>query len=244
MRSPAALSFAAMAALAASAACAWAQQPRAVVELFTSQGCSSCPPADKLMGEFARDPSLVAVSMPIDYWDYLGWKDTLADHAFTARQRGYSEARGDRQVYTPQAVIDGVSHVIGSKPDAVQQAEGASRAKGAMTVPLSVEAAGGSIRVSVGAGEPGTSAGVYLVPIKRRCDVTITRGENKGKSVTYVNVARSVLPVGAWTGEAKTFEVAASLAQQREADSYVVLLQQGTLEKPGVILGAAKGPGL
>ena len=77
-------------------------QPRAIVELFTSQGCSSCPPADKIIGDLARDPHVIALSMPIDYWDYLGWKDTLADPRFSARQKSYSNMRGDRDVYTPR----------------------------------------------------------------------------------------------------------------------------------------------
>src|SRR3954470_9843998 len=89
-----------------------AGEPRAVVELFTSQGCSSCPAADKVIGELAKDPSVIALSMPIDYWDYLGWKDTLADARFTARQKAYSQVRGDREVYTPQVVVNGFSHVI------------------------------------------------------------------------------------------------------------------------------------
>ena len=88
--------------------------PRALLELFTSQGCSSCPPADKMLGEFAKDPSLIALSLPIDIWDYLGWKDTLALPGHTARQRAYAEVRGDRQVYTPQLVINGSMHVVGS----------------------------------------------------------------------------------------------------------------------------------
>src|SRR6476646_8850987 len=88
--------------------------PRAVIELFTSQGCSSCPPADKLLGELAKDPSVIALSLPIDYWDYLGWKDTLADSRFSARQKAYSHMRGDRDVYTPQVIINGEAHVIGS----------------------------------------------------------------------------------------------------------------------------------
>ena len=88
--------------------------PRAVVELFTSQGCSSCPPADKILGELAKDPSIVALSMPIDYWDYLGWKDTLADSRFSARQKAYSHARGDRNLYTPQMIVNGSAQVIGS----------------------------------------------------------------------------------------------------------------------------------
>src|SRR5690349_24856787 len=87
--------------------------PRAVVALFPSQGCSSCPPADKIMGELAKDPSVIALSMPIDYWDYLGWKDTLADSRFSARQKAYSHMRGDRDVYTPQVIVNGAAHVIG-----------------------------------------------------------------------------------------------------------------------------------
>src|SRR5215510_15402684 len=89
-------------------------EPRGVVELFTSQGCSSCPAADKLAGELARDPSLVVMSLPIDYWDYLGWKDTLALPGHTKRQRSYAGTRGDRAVYTPQVVINGAAHVLGS----------------------------------------------------------------------------------------------------------------------------------
>src|ERR1700759_1637428 len=89
--------------------------PRAVVELFTSQGCSSCPPADKIIGELAKDPSIIALGMPLNYWDYLGWKDTLADSRFPARQKAYSKARGDREVYTPQVVVNGSAPAIGSE---------------------------------------------------------------------------------------------------------------------------------
>src|SRR5260370_18225686 len=89
-------------------------EPRAVVELFTSQGCSSCPPADRLLGELARDPAIVALSLPIDYWDYLGWKDTLANPGHTARQRGYAMVQGDREVFTPQAGTHGAVHAPGT----------------------------------------------------------------------------------------------------------------------------------
>src|SRR5690349_4286593 len=81
-----------------------AAEPKAVVELFTSQGCSSCPAADRVLGELAAEGRVIALSVPVDYWDYLGWKDTLAQHAHSARQRGYAGGRGDRQVYTPQVV--------------------------------------------------------------------------------------------------------------------------------------------
>src|SRR6202046_633992 len=103
-----------------------AAEPRAVVELFTSQGCSSCPPADKVIGELAKDPSVIALSMPIDYWDYLGWKDTLADARFSARQKAYSQVRGDREVYTPQVVVNGSLHVVGSDRAGIESAIGAT----------------------------------------------------------------------------------------------------------------------
>src|SRR3954466_16123948 len=113
--------------------------PRAVVELFTSQGCSSCPPADQIVGELAKDPNVIALSMPIDYWDYLGWKDTLADSRFSARQKAYSHARGDREVYTPQVVINGSLHVVGSDRPAIEDAIGVTqKADGVMSVPVTV----------------------------------------------------------------------------------------------------------
>src|SRR5580658_10135864 len=126
--------------------------PRAVVELFTSQGCSSCPPADKIIGELARDPSIIAMSMPIDYWDYLGWKDTLADARFSARQKAYSQARGDRDVYTPQVVVNGSVHVIGSDLAGIESAiADTDKAQGVMSVPISMTLAGKQINVSVAA---------------------------------------------------------------------------------------------
>src|SRR6516164_6021543 len=118
---------AALAVAVASVSLSASAQTRAVLELFTSQGCSSCPPADKLLGELAADPSLVAVSLPVDYWDYLGWKDTLAQRGHWKREQAYGRARGDGQVYTPQAVVNGVLHVVGSDKDAIEHAIAKSR---------------------------------------------------------------------------------------------------------------------
>src|SRR5436309_10150353 len=124
--------------------------PRAVVELFTSQGCSSCPPADKIIGELAKDPSVIALSMPIDYWDYLGWKDTLADARFSARQKAYSHARGDRDVYTPQVIVNGAAHVIGSDRARIEGAMDATKKlENVMSVPVSMSLSGKQINVSV-----------------------------------------------------------------------------------------------
>src|ERR1700691_870195 len=132
-----------------SPACA---DPRAVVELFTSQACSSCPPADKVIGDLAKDPSIIALSMPIDYWDYLGWKDTLADARFSARQKAYSHMRGDRDVYTPQAVVNGSVHVIGSDRVGIEGAIGQTDKDDAvMSVPVSMTVTGKQINVSVAA---------------------------------------------------------------------------------------------
>src|SRR5438477_12436782 len=117
--------------------------PRAVVELFTSQGCSSCPPADKIIGELAKDPSVIALSMPIDYWDYLGWKDTLADARFSARQKAYSHMRGDRDVYTPQAIINGSMHVIGSDRACIEGAiTDTGKSASVMSVPVTTSLSG------------------------------------------------------------------------------------------------------
>src|SRR5262245_50278765 len=114
--------------------------PRAVIELFTSQGCSSCPAADKLLGEFASDPSLIAMSLAVDYWDYLGWKDTLALAGHSRRQKAYSKARHDREVYTPQVVVNGTAHVLGSDKAAIERAIEQTR-KDTVTLSLPVQLA-------------------------------------------------------------------------------------------------------
>ena len=98
------------------------RQPKAVIELFTSQGCSSCPPADALFVELSKNPDLIALTLPVTYWDYLGWKDTLGKDSFAKRQKFYAKARGDGQVYTPQAVVNGASHVVGSDKIEIERA--------------------------------------------------------------------------------------------------------------------------
>ncbi|MCP8939807.1 DUF1223 domain-containing protein [Alsobacter sp. SYSU M60028] len=232
---------------AAGLAEARAEPISTVVELFTSQGCSSCPPADKLIAEIvASDPAVLAISLPVDYWDYVGWKDTLADKSFTARQKAYGESRGDRQVYTPQAVVDGVGHAVGSDKAAIFAAAKDGHSRAALSVPVSVEAGAGTITVSLPEAKASLRkpASVYFVPVMRRVEVAIGKGENKGKTIAYTNVAREMAHLGAWDGSPRAFQVPASAARMRGADSWVVLVQEGTPERPGLILGAAKGPGL
>lgn len=216
--------------------------PRAVVELFTSQGCSSCPPADKVLGELAQDPTVIALSLPIDYWDYLGWKDTLADPKFTARQKAYSKARGDRQVYTPQIVVNGKLHALGSDRAGIERAIGESTGKGGvMSVPVKISVANGQIGVSVpDAAAAGTHTGeVWISSIAKALPVSINRGENRGKEVIYHNVVRNWLKVGDWSGHAASWTVPIENLSGQGVDGAVVYLQEGSREKPGVMLGAA-----
>src|ERR1700688_3928092 len=154
---------------------AFAGEPRAVIELFTSQGCSSCPPADKLMGELSRDPSLVTLSLPVDYWDYLGWKDTLALHGHSLRERAYADARGDREVYTPQVVVNGGPSVLGSDNTAIEKAIATTRRTAApLTLSVTMTVADGKLTVNVPAGNAEQHGGeVWLCPITSKVKVAI-----------------------------------------------------------------------
>ena len=212
--------------------------PRAVVELFTSQGCSSCPPADELFTELAREPDLITLTLPVDYWDRLGWKDTLARHAFTERQKAYADVRGDDNLFTPQAIINGRESAEGAERDQIERAADATAA--GLKVPLSVARKGDNVVLSVGAaaGAPKSPAVVLLLPYYASREVAIGRGENARRKVTYTNVVRDIRIVGDWTGAPVTQAVPA--AELKDYDGVVVLLQQGSPQKPGAILGAAR----
>lgn len=216
------------------------QQTRGVVELFTSQGCSSCPPADELMGVLARDPSLVVISVPIDYWDYLGWKDTLAKPRHTQRQRGYAKMRGDRDVYTPQAVINGLVHVQGSDKTAIERmvAETSQR-ENVLSTPVTMKVVGDKLQVDVAQPAAALPAEIWLCALTRQVQVQIGRGENSGKTVDYYNVVRRWTKLGDLNGATRAFSVPLSDLRADGADSAAVLVQTGTIERPGRILGAA-----
>jgi len=224
---------------------AWAE-PRAVIELFTSQGCSSCPAADKLLGELSRDPSLVTMSLPVDYWDYLGWKDTLALHGHSDRQRAYAEARGDREVYTPQIVVNGVKHVLGSDKAAIEKAIAQTRRDtAALALPVSMTVADGKVTVNVPAASNGARSGeIWLCPVTSKVAVDIGRGENHGQTLTYHNVVRSWVKLGDWSGKAESFSVPLSEIPKgtyslKDIDRLDVVVQGGVASKPGLMLGTA-----
>jgi hypothetical protein len=212
--------------------------PRAVVELFTSQGCSSCPPADRLLDELARDPGLVAMSLPVDYWDYLGWRDTLARHEFTLRQQGYASRRGDRDVYTPQIVVNGVRAVIGSQRPAVEAAIAATQ--GTLSVPVAIADSPGGYLVAIGPGQG--PAEIWLLPIQRTARVAIGRGENGGATATYANVVRAMRHLGRYDGTRMTLTLDRAGISAPGANSFAVLVQQRSGSQPGTIVGAALHP--
>jgi hypothetical protein len=215
--------------------------PLAVIELFTSQGCSSCPPADKLIGEFAADPSLVSLSLPIDYWDYLGWKDTLADPSNTARQKAYSKLRGDREVYTPQVVVNGALHALGSDRSAIERAIAQSRQNPAtLALPVTLSTSDGRLAITVPDGNDARAAEVWISAITKAVTVSIKRGENHGKTITYHNVVRRWVKLGTWDGKAHNWVVPIRDFAGDNIDGAAVMIQSGTVEKPGVILGAAR----
>ena len=216
-----------------------------MVELFTSQGCSSCPAADKILGELSRDPSIVALSMPIDYWDYLGWKDTLGKDSFAKRQKFYAKARGDGQVYTPQVVVNGTGHLVGSDKDEIEKTI-QQLAPSGFPVRVALREADGNLEIKLapaGAAAEG-AAGVWVLPTTHLASVPVTRGENQGKTLSYANVVRGMVRVGEWNGREATITAPLSATQAPEADGYVVIVQTEQPGKygmmPGPILGAAR----
>jgi hypothetical protein len=214
-------------------------EPRAVIELFTSQGCSSCPAADKLIGELASDPSILAMSLAVDIWDYLGWKDTLALAGHTKRQRAYAHARHDREVYTPQVVVNGTTHVLGSDKAAIDHAIARTRkTPGLLALPVSLTVANGEVVVTVASGGAETGE-VWLCPISTAVTVEIGRGENSGRTITYSNVVRQWIKVGDWTGRGETWHVPLAKMTAGNVDRVAAVVQRGVAASPSLMLGAA-----
>ena len=225
----------------ASISAARAGEARALLELFTSQGCSSCPPADRLVGQFANDPSIVALSVPIDYWDYLGWRDTLANPAHSARQRAYARARGDGQIYTPQIVVNGAADALGSDQAAVERAiTQTDRKTGVMSLPVAVAVNNSALSVSVSAADNlPAGAEVWLCPIAKAVPVAVGRGENRGRTITYHNVVRNWLKLGTLSAAQLSWNVPIAQIKAEGIDASAVMVQEGSHERPGIILGAA-----
>ena len=212
-----------------------ADGPPTVVELFTSQGCSSCPPADAYLGELAKRDDVVALSFHVAYWNRLGWADPFASAWATDRQYGYGSALGLNGVYTPQMVIDGATDAVGSRRAAVEGAIATSRATSPARVAVALRRDGNGLAVDLPKATLEAPVGVWLArydPATRTTDVA--RGENGGRRLENVNVVKSLERIATWEGTARTLTVPA-----QAQDGVAVLVQQ---DGEGPILGAATLP--
>jgi hypothetical protein len=199
-----------MAAWLAAAGTAAAEPARPVVaELFTSEGCSSCPPAEAVLSELARTrPDVLPLAFHITYWDRLGWPDPFAFAGATARQRSYAAMLGLDSLYTPQLVVDGVRDVVGSDRAAVWQALRGARAAAAAPVSLALTRADGGIAVAVGAGPVGGQAALLLAGYDSSHRTAVAQGENAGRTLSESNVVRGLVQAGDWHGAAVTLHAA------------------------------------
>ena len=210
-----------------------AQENKTVVELYTSQGCSSCPPADALLTQLAKRDDVIALALHVDYWDYIGWKDSFGSPAFTARQHNYARAASATTVYTPQMVIGGVDHVIGSKPMEVADHLRAQQSQ-AKPLMLTLRQSGGQVQVTAApfVRRP-TAMIVQLVRYLPSETVAIRRGENAGKSIEYSNIVRSWQNIARWDGTS-ALNISADVPG---TDAVVVIVQQDGF---GPIVAAAE----
>ena len=204
-----------------------------VVELYTSQGCSSCPPADEFLAELAGAEHVIALSLHVDYWDYIGWEDKFAHAAFTERQKSYAREAKSRMIYTPQMIVGGVDRVEGNAPDAVVKLIGRHMAV-ARAVTLTVERQGDVLVIRAVANPPLTEgAEVQVVRYLPEATVAIERGENAGRTVTYRNIVTGWDKIGDWPGIAP-LEMQADVPA---GEPVVVIVQE---PGPAAILAAAQ----
>ncbi len=204
-----------------------------VVELFTSQGCSSCPPADELLGKLKKHDDVIALSLHVDYWDYLGWKDEFADPKNTQRQQGYAHASSSNMIYTPQMIVGGQTSIVGTRGmelmEAVQ-AHGEKRTDLGMIVTKNADA----VTIELTPGAAGTAEMiVQLVRYEPSLTVDIRSGENAGRKITYHNVVTSWDVIGTWDGASEQSLQAPTKGPQHTA----VIVQDGV---SGPILAAAR----
>lgn len=208
-----------------------AQNGPVVVELYTSQGCSSCPPADAMLHDLAKRDGVIALALHVDYWDYIGWTDVFGRPENTARQHAYARAANATTVYTPQMVIGGVDHVIGSRP---MQVMDAIQAHNRQSNPVDVSLTRSGNRVTITAHAQGR--GDYVVQLVRYTPeetVSIRRGENGGRELSYANIVTSWDVISRWDGRS-----ALAMEASVTGDSPVVVIVQQTSNGP--ILGAAE----
>lgn len=232
-----ALAFSAAAFLLAPAAtdADEAAKTPVVVELFTSQGCDTCPPADAVLAEIADRKDVIALSLPVTYWDMLGWRDTLASDANTRRQKAYAEAMWHGGVYTPQMILDGTNELVGNRQQPVDAAIAALQAT-PLPVRVSLQTTPSELHINVGAGPSSGDATIWLFDVLSKATVKIGAGENNGRTLTYRNVVRYVKSIGVWKGQPIALSLPRSDPAVPQHDAVAVVVQQGGY---GKVLGAA-----
>ncbi len=215
-------------------------QPSGVVELFTSQGCYSCPPADKLIGDFSKTGDVLALSWHVNYWDYLGWKDIFASKSNTERQYRYAKSLEQRQVYTPQAIINGRAHVVGSnKSDITNTLSGFEASQRGMIVPVDATMTDESLKIAVASTSVSTDATLYMVFFNKEHEVNIKRGENGGKTLKYYNVVHDIQTLGMVKSDGLEMEYPVAEMKRRGFDGCALILQKNDAAgNPAAIIGA------
>jgi hypothetical protein len=211
--------------------------PKAVVELFTSQGCSSCPKADAMFSALNDRGDLIALAWHVDYWDYIGWPDTFASAANSERQRAYAESWGSSRIYTPQLIVNGAKGVVGSRE---KEVAGAIDEAG-LPVPIGLTLNDTMLEVTVGPQAGGTVAMVWLVTFTAHAEVMIERGENAGKTVDYAQIVTGKQMLGMWdAASGMHLKLPLSELTADGSNGAVILVQADKDGLPGPILGAAQ----
>ncbi len=210
--------------------------PNAVVELFTSQGCASCPPADALLVELSARRNVVALAYHVDYWDYIGWADTFAKPAYSDLQRAYAGSWGKNRIYTPQLIINGSVDVVGSRRAEVEEA----LSEAALPLEIGLIYADGVLEVRIGGNENYPESSIWLITYRSEADVEISRGENRGHMITYVQIVTSRQVLGMWEPKAGAeLRLPLSDVLSGESDGVAIVVQQQKQGFPGPIIGAA-----
>ncbi len=211
-----------------------------VVELYTSQGCGSCVTADAHMQQLGKRDDVIALTFPVTYWDYMGWKDTLAKPEYDARQHAYAVASASADIYTPQIIIDGAIREVGSETGFIDELIAFQTGARPPAIAINLWPGARTIAVDIAAGslpKGAQSAVIRLIQYDQRQRIPITAGENSGRQLSYYNVVRSMTPVGTWRGEAMGLNLPIRDFRRAGYSGIVVLLQ---VDDAGPILGAAK----
>jgi hypothetical protein len=210
--------------------------PVAVMELFTSQGCSSCPPADAMLAAAAKRKDIVALSYHVDYWDYIGWPDSFGSPEWSDLQRSYAKSWGSGRVYTPQLIVNGVAGVVGSRQNEIDQAMGASK----LDLPVMISQDGDVLDVSIDGKAGLPDAIVWLVTFRDRGEVMIERGENQGKTISYSQIVTGRQVLAMWeAGSGAHFKLPLGEVLSGDSNGGAIHVQEEKHGLPGAILGAA-----